>query len=68
MVAFLIANAGAIGPNLGATASGGFGHCGSKIVCSQMANCKEARFFLNTCGLGRLDGDGDGVPCESVCR
>lgn len=61
-------NAGAVSANLGGTASGRFGPCGSKTVCSQMESCEEARFFLNTCDLGRLDGDGDGVPCESVCR
>jgi hypothetical protein len=28
----------------------------------------EARFYLEECGLTRLEGDGDGVPCEAVCR
>lgn len=28
----------------------------------------EARFYLTRCGLTRLDGDGDGVPCEALCR
>ncbi|KAA2211311.1 excalibur calcium-binding domain-containing protein [Teichococcus oryzae] len=23
---------------------------------------------LQQCGLSRLDGDRDGVPCESLCR
>jgi hypothetical protein len=33
-----------------------------------MQSCKEARFYLTQCGLGRLDGDNDGVPCEAICR
>ena len=28
----------------------------------------EARYHLGECGLSRLDGDGDGVPCEALCR
>ena len=42
--------------------------CGSKRYCGEMTSCKEAMYFLNSCGLSRLDGDGDGIPCESLCR
>jgi endonuclease YncB( thermonuclease family) len=42
--------------------------CGAKRTCKQMQDCAEARFYLDTCGLTRLDGDGDGVPCEALCR
>ena len=38
--------------------------CGTKTVCRQMTSCDEARYFLTRCGVGSLDGDGDGVPCE----
>lgn len=41
--------------------------CGSRRTCKQMATCREARFYLETCGLTHLDGDGDGVPCETLC-
>jgi endonuclease YncB( thermonuclease family) len=41
--------------------------CGTKRYCREMRSCAEARFYLEQCGLTRLDGDGDGVPCESVC-
>ena len=41
--------------------------CGSKRFCRQMNSCEEARAFLSQCGLGRLDGDKDGVPCEVLC-
>ena len=42
--------------------------CGSKRYCRQMNSCEEARAFLNQCGLSRLDGDKDGVPCEVLCN
>lgn len=42
--------------------------CGSKRYCKQMASCAEARFYLNTCGVRTIDGDGDGTPCEPLCR
>ena len=41
--------------------------CGSKRYCRQMNSCEEARAFLNQCGLSRLDGDKDGLPCEALC-
>jgi len=41
--------------------------CGTKSRCSQMTSCAEATFYLRSCGAGRLDGDGDGVPCEKIC-
>lgn len=42
--------------------------CGSMIkkTCGQMSSCEEAKFQL-ACGNTRLDGDKDGVPCESIC-
>lgn len=42
--------------------------CGTKRYCSQMLSCEEAYFYLRNCGLSRLDGDKDGVPCESLCH
>jgi len=42
--------------------------CGSKRLCSEMSSCAEARYYLENCGLTRLDRDRDGVPCESLCR
>lgn len=50
-----------------ADSSGPFS-CGAKRYCTQMASCAEARFHLRQCGLDRLDADGDGIPCESLCR
>jgi endonuclease YncB( thermonuclease family) len=42
--------------------------CGGKHSCKDMASCEEARFYLETCGLKALDRDGDGRPCESLCK
>jgi Excalibur calcium-binding domain len=42
--------------------------CAGKRTCSQMTTCEEATFYLTQCGVARLDGDKDGVPCESLCR
>lgn len=39
----------------------------SKRTCADMHDCAEARFYLETCGLSRMDGDKDGIPCESMC-
>jgi len=39
-----------------------------KRTCKDMTSCEEARFYLTTCGLHRLDRDRDGVPCEKLCR
>jgi endonuclease YncB( thermonuclease family) len=44
------------------------GRCGEKRFCKEMNDCAEARYFLTTCGVKQLDGDGDGRPCESLCQ
>src|SRR5689334_14100657 len=41
--------------------------CGSKYYCREMSSCAEAMHYFKDCGLLRLDGDNDGVPCESIC-
>jgi hypothetical protein len=41
--------------------------CAGKTKCSQMESCEEAMYYLKVCGVTRLDGDGDGVPCEKLC-
>ena len=33
-----------------------------------MKSCAEAKFYLNQCGVTRLDRDKDGIPCETICR
>ena len=42
--------------------------CGIRRYCTQMTNCAEAVFHLRQCGVSSLDGDGDGRPCEAVCK
>lgn len=45
-----------------------FFSCVGKTTCGQMTSCEEARIYLQQCGPSRLDGDHDGIPCESLCR
>jgi len=43
--------------------------CEGKTRCSQMSSCEEATFYIQNCPGTEMDGDGDGVPCESQwCR
>lgn len=53
-------------PDSGPAASGFT--CGAKRYCREMASCAEAIFYMKECGLTRLDGDNDGVPCEEMCN
>ena len=39
--------------------------CDGRTYCSQMTSCEEATFFINNCPDTKMDGDNDGVPCES---
>lgn len=38
--------------------------CDGRTHCSQMTSCEEAKFFLRNCPGVKIDGDGDGIPCE----
>jgi len=42
--------------------------CGIKRYCREMTSCAGARFYWSQCGLTRLDGDHDGIPCERLGR
>lgn len=43
--------------------------CNGKVYCSQMTSCTEATFYQKNCVGTKMDGDGDGIPCESQwCR
>jgi len=39
--------------------------CDGRTHCSQMTSCAEATYFLKNCPGTKMDGDGDGVPCEN---
>ena len=39
-------------------------HCDGRVYCSQMTSCEEATWFLRNCPGVKMDGEGDGVPCE----
>ena len=49
-------------------ATGGGFTCAGKRYCREMSSCEEAKFYLTQCGVGSLDGNEDGVPCEKLCR
>jgi hypothetical protein len=38
--------------------------CDGRTHCSQMTSCAEAEFFLQNCPGVKMDGNGDGEPCE----
>jgi len=39
--------------------------CDGRVWCSDMTSCDEAKFFIRNCQGTKMDGDGDGIPCES---
>jgi Excalibur calcium-binding domain/Domain of unknown function (DUF4124) len=39
--------------------------CDGRTHCSQMTSCNEATYFINNCPDTKMDGDADGIPCES---
>jgi cold shock CspA family protein len=39
--------------------------CDGRTMCSQMRSCDEATYFIRNCPNTQMDGDNDGVPCES---
>jgi cold shock CspA family protein len=39
--------------------------CDGRRHCSQMTSCEEAKYFLRNCPNTEMDGDNDGIPCES---
>jgi len=42
--------------------------CDGRQYCSQMNSRAEAVFFINNCPNTKMDGDGDGKPCENDSR
>ena len=38
--------------------------CDGREHCSQMHSYEEALFFIQNCPNTKMDGDGDGIPCE----
>jgi hypothetical protein len=43
--------------------SSGFS-CDGRRYCSKMKSCAEANYFLANCPGTKMDGDGNGIPCE----
>jgi hypothetical protein len=40
-------------------------NCDGRTRCGQMTSCDEAKYFIEHCPNTEMDGDRDGVPCES---
>lgn len=38
--------------------------CDGRTMCSQMTSCAEAHYFVLHCPNTKMDGNGDGEPCE----
>ncbi len=38
--------------------------CDGRQHCSQMTSCEEATWFIRNCPNTKMDGEGDGIPCE----
>lgn len=42
--------------------------CVPRRTCKQISSCDEAQWYLQNCSWGgKLDRDGDGVACETLC-
>lgn len=42
--------------------------CQPRKTCGKIGSCEEAEFYLHNCSWGgKLDGDDDGAPCETLC-
>jgi len=39
--------------------------CDGRTYCSQMTSCEEATYFIQNRPNTKMDGDNDGIPCES---
>lgn len=42
--------------------------CDGRQHCSQMSSYEEALYFVQNCPNTKMDGDGDGIPCENDSR
>jgi hypothetical protein len=39
--------------------------CDGRTYCTQMTSCDEAKYFVQHCPNVKMDGDNDGIPCET---
>lgn len=46
----------------------GYFKCDGRQYCSQMHSLAEARWFVHNCPNTKMDGNGDGEPCEKDSR
>ena len=62
----IVSDPGLVEPAAGVATSEDF-HCDGREHCSEMKSCEEADFFVQNCPGVKMDGDGDGKPCEDRC-
>ncbi|WKT00564.1 thermonuclease family protein [Gallibacterium salpingitidis] len=43
-------------------------NCGTRRSCKSFSSCAEATQFFKQCSADYLDGNHDGIPCNSLCR
>lgn len=63
-------NTTSVPTNISTTSNSDTGNytCSGKTKCGEMSSCSEAYFYLNSCSIKSLDGDKDGIPCETLCN
>lgn len=55
----------AVEPAYAASAGGSRYVCDGRTHCSEMRSCEEAKWFIRHCPNTQMDGNDDGVPCET---
>ncbi|WP_231128962.1 thermonuclease family protein [Gallibacterium anatis] len=43
-------------------------HCQQRRSCKSFSSCAQATAFFKQCNAEYLDGNHDGIPCNSLCR
>lgn len=54
-------------PVISASGTGQIGFDCEHKTCGMMKSCDEALHKLKVCGHSRLDGNNNGIPCQSLC-
>jgi uncharacterized protein YgiM (DUF1202 family) len=65
--AFVIITAATKDVPMSQAPAGGSGCPGITLTCTKLSSCDQAKACL-AAGNKKLDKDGDGIPCESLCK
>jgi cold shock CspA family protein len=56
-------------PSVSPLSASSAARCDGRTSCGQMRSCADAKWVQRNCPGAAMDGDGDGVPCETQwCR